>query len=124
MLKFENENGWKLPNRSQDSLSTGLVYANREIGLTASLDVTYYGVQYGVDRVSGSSDIESQKKLEDVGDAWVADLSFSKRLFNLDKWGDVRLRASIHNLFDVYYSNNEDSWMPGRSFYMGLEYKY
>lgn len=124
LLVFEDDNGWNLPDRARDSLSTGLMFASEESGLTASLDVTYYGTQYAVDSVSGSSEKVSQEELEDVGDAWVVDLSCSQRLFGFEKQGDVRLKASIHNLFDEYYSTNEDSWMPGRSFYLGLEYRY
>ncbi len=124
LLVFEDGNGWKLPDRSRDSLSVGLVFVSWETGLTASLDAVYYGTQYEVDRESGSSTTVSQEKLEDVGDAWVLDLNCSQRLLKFEKWGDVRLKASIHNLFDEYYSTNDGSWMPGRSFYMGLEYLF
>jgi len=124
LLRFEDGSGWKLPDRSRDSLSTGLAFAAGKIGLTSSLDITYYGTQYGVDRVSGSSEIESQDKLEDVGDAWVVDFNFSQRLTRFEKNGELRLKGLIHNLLDENYSTNEDSWMPGRSFYLGLEYRY
>ncbi len=73
LLKFEDDNGWKLPDRSRNSLSKGLVFISENIGLAACLDVTYFGTQEGIDRVSGSSQIASQEKLEDVGDAWVVD---------------------------------------------------
>ncbi len=124
LLVFEDDNGWNLPDRSKDSLSAGIEFASKEFGLTASLDATYYGTQYAVDKSSGSSQTVSQEKLEDVGDAWVVDISCSQRLFRFEKQGEVRVKASIHNLFDEYYSTNEDSWMPGRSFYMGLEYRF
>ncbi len=124
LLVFEDHNGWNLPDRSRDSLSTGLVFAAKTFGLTVNLDTTYYGTQYTVDRASGSSETVSQARLEDVGDAWVVDLNCSQRVFKSDTRGDVRLKASIHNLFDEYYSTSEDSWMPGRSFYLGLEYRY
>lgn len=124
LLTFENGNGWKLPDRSQDSLSTGLVFSSGSIGMTASLDATYYGPQYMVDRVSGSSEIESQEKLKDVGDAWVVDFSCNQRLAQIKNGGELRLKGTIHNLFDENYSTNEDSWMPGRSFYLGLEYRF
>ncbi|WP_161626841.1 TonB-dependent receptor plug domain-containing protein [Desulfospira joergensenii] len=123
LLVFEDGNGWKLPDRSRDSIGTGLVFGSQEVGLTLSLDATYYGTQFTVDRETGSSTVESQEKLADVGDAWVLDLSCTQRLFKLERHGEVRVKASIHNLFDEYYSTNEDNWMPGRSFYLGLEYR-
>lgn len=124
LLEFEDDNGWKLPDRSRDSLSTGLVFDSNDIGLTLNLDTTYYGTQYEVNRTSGSSETVGHEKLEDVGDAWVVDLNCSQHLYGFGKLGDVRLKASIHNLFDEYYSSNKNNWMPGRSFYMGIEYRY
>ena len=121
LLVFEDGNGFKLPDRARDSLSTGLSFASGPLGLTANLDVTYYGTQYGVDRVSGSSEVEANEKLEDVGDAWVVDINMSQRLYSFGKNGDLRVKGSVRNLFDELYANNEDSWMPGRSFYVGLE---
>jgi vitamin B12 transporter len=123
LLVFEDGNGYKLPDRSRDSLSAGLVFGSEEAGLTAGLDATYYGTQYAVDRESGSSTVGSQEKLENVGDAWVMDFSCSQRLFRFENSREVRLKASIHNLFDEFYSTDEDDWMPGRSFYLGVEYR-
>ncbi len=123
LLVFEDGNGYKLPDRSRDSFSAGLVLGSREIGLTASLDATYYGTQYAVDRESGSSVVNAQEKLENVGDAWVIDFSCSRRLVRFENTGEIRLKGSIHNLFDKFYSTDEDDWMPGRSFYLGVEYR-
>lgn len=124
LLVYEDASGWKLPDRSRNSLSTGLVFTSGDMGLTAGLDATYYGTQYTVDYESGSSETVSQEKLEGVGDAWVVDLNCSKLLFEFEKLGTVRLKASLHNLFDENYSTNQDNWMPGRYFYLGLEYRY
>jgi vitamin B12 transporter len=123
LLVFEDGNGYKLPDRSRDSLSAGLVFGSRETGLTASLDATYYGTQYAVDRESGSSAVQSQEKLDNVGDAWVIDFSCSQRLVKFQNENEIRLKGSIHNLFDEFYSTDEDDWMPGRSLYLGLEYR-
>ncbi|MCG8684650.1 MAG: TonB-dependent receptor [Desulfobacterales bacterium] len=124
LLVFEDGKGYKLPNRSRDSVSTGIAFASEDLGLTANLDITYYDTQYEVDRVSGSSEVEASEELEDVGDVWVVDLNFSQRLARFENKGDIRLKGSIRNLFDEFYANNEDSWMPGRSFYLGVEYRY
>jgi len=123
LLVFEDGNGYKLPDRSRDSFSAGLVFGSRETGLTASLDATYYGTQYAVDRESGSSVVNAQEKLKNVGDAWVIDFSCSQRLVKFQNESEIRLKASIHNLFDEFYSTDEDDWMPGRSFYLGVEYR-
>lgn len=42
LLVFEDDNGWNLPDRAKDSLSTGLVFASKESGLTASLDLSKF----------------------------------------------------------------------------------
>ncbi|MBU0969940.1 MAG: TonB-dependent receptor [Proteobacteria bacterium] len=124
LLKFEDDNAWKIPDRTQDSLSAGLVLTFDKIGLTASLDGTYYGTQYTVDRISGSSEIKSQDTLEDVGDVWVVAFRCSQRLARFEKGGELRLKGSIDNLLDENYSTDQDSWMTGRSFYLGLEYRF
>ena len=124
LLVFEDGNGYKLANRAEDSLAVGIVFAVPDMGLNLNLDATYYGKQYETDTAKGTSNTVSDSLLEDVGDAWVVDINCTKRLFKLDKWGAVNLKASLNNLFDEYYSVDKDSWMPGRSFYLGLEYAY
>ncbi len=59
-----------------------------------------------------------------MGDAWVIDFSCSRRLVRFENTGEIRLKGSIHNLFDKFYSTDEDDWMPGRSFYLGLNTGY
>ncbi len=114
LFEFEDGNGDKLENRSRDSLAFGIVFDSRKIGLIAGLDATYYGDQYTSDN----------EKLEEVGDATVVDLHLSQRIWKIEDFGEVRLKLKIRNLFDEYYSTNEDSWSPGRSFYFGLAYQY
>ncbi len=124
LIAFEDGNGYKLANRAEDSLSTGVAFASNDLGLTLNLSVTYYGRQYETDTTSGTSNTISDSLLENVGDAWVADIFFSQRLFSLSKWGQINLKGSLKNIFDEYYAVDEDSWMPGRSFYLGLEYAF
>ncbi len=124
LLVFEDHNGWNLPDRSRDSLSAGVVFEYEKIGLTASLDTTYYGTQYTVERASGTSTTISQEKLTDVGDAWIVDFNCSQRVFRYKNSGYLKVEAGVHNLFDKKYSSNDGSWMPGQSFYLGLKYHY
>ena len=114
LFKFEDVNGNKLADRAADSLSFGVGYNSRKIGLIASLGATYYGAQYA----------SSNEKIENVGEKTIVDLRMSQRLWRLDNYGDVRLKFTVKNLFDSYYATNEESWAPGRSFIFGIAYNY
>ncbi len=124
LIVFEDGNGNKLPDRAQNSLGAGVTLGLEKLGFTGNLKVTYHGSQYEVDRTSGTSTTVGDSKLKDVGDTWVTDLNFSQRLGPKNTWGSLFLKGELHNLFDEHYANDEDSWMPGRSWYLGLEYRY
>lgn len=113
LLEYEDGNGLKLENRAKDSLSFGLEFSHKDSGLTSSFDVTYYGKQI-IDKNTGET-LESSA---------IVDFNLIKRIYDLDKYGDMYVKVRIKNLFDKYYETTEDSPMPGRSFYVGLSYEF
>lgn len=127
LLKFEDDGGWKLPNRARNSLSYGVKFDHPDIGLTVNLDATYYGAQYDVQRVTSGANygqILYDYRVPDVGRTTVWDLNLSKRLYQTDEYGDLSVKVALKNIFDKKYSTNEDQWMPGSSAYVGLVWTY
>jgi len=129
LLKFEDEEGWKLPNRARNTLSYGVKFDHEPLGLTINLDATYYGAQYDVTRVTASGarygTIIADYKIPDVGRTTIWDLNVSKRLYHNDQFGDLSAKMVFKNIFDKKYSTNEPSqWMPGASAYVGLVWDY
>lgn len=114
LFGFEDGNDVKLANRAADSLSFGVGFDSRSIGLMGGLDAVYYGSQYG----------SANQKLANVGEATIVNLRLSQRLLRLQEKGDVRFKFAVKNVFDSYYATSVDSWAPGRSFAFGLAYVY
>lgn len=130
LIKFEDGNGWKLPNRARNTLSYGVKFNHEDIGLTINLDATYYGAQYKTVRDSVNTsptygEIVDDARLKDVGNATIWDLNVSKRLYRADDFGDISVKVALKNIFDKKYATNEeDQWMPGASAYVGLVWNY
>ena len=54
----------------------------------------------------------------------VADLTITKTLFSMAQYGDVELKADIRNLFNAEYELFQGYPSPGRTFFLGLSYRY
>lgn len=121
LLKYEDSDGWNLTDRSRDTLSWGLQFGGRDEGLTVNVNATYYGA---ILKSSTSSGITVSQSEIPYTSATVWDLSLMKRLYNFKDYGDVQLKLSVKNAFDTFYAGSEDSYMPGRTFYGGLVYRF
>ena len=89
LFEFEDGEGEKLENRSQDSLSFGITYDSLALGLTAGIDATYYGEQYTSD----------SKELTEVGEATIFDLHLSKQIWQFENTGEVRVKTQYPKPF-------------------------
>ncbi|MDR1656054.1 MAG: TonB-dependent receptor [Deltaproteobacteria bacterium] len=103
-----------LNDRGRDTTSFGLEFSYPSYKLSASLD----GVRYG-NMQSGTASTNDR-----INDSVVWNFSLRKSIFTTDHFGDVYLKAAIKNLFNEEYQTTLDDVMPGRSFYLGLEYNY
>lgn len=115
--KYEDESNHKnLQYVPEWSGAYGLRLNNTGLGLHSNLNFTYFG----------KHDITDYEKTgaKTLGGDTVADLSVSKRLFSLEKFGEVLLKAEIKNLFNEDYALVQGYPSPGRTFYAGLKYNF
>ena len=99
---------------SDFSASYGLAFEDPDIGLTASVDATYFGHQmphYTTAQV-------------EFGGHTVVDLHLAKRLYDWDDKGRLILKLDVLNLNDRYYETQRNYAEEGRSFMLGLRYEY
>jgi vitamin B12 transporter len=111
MTKYEDDTGQKITDIAKNSASFGLRYKHPALKLSSRLDFVYYGqrAEYEKDR----------------GGKTVADFSLTKSLADHDRYGNLKLKVSVTNLFNKYYRMaNSASYalLPGRAFYVGLVY--
>lgn len=128
LLKFEDGNGFKLANRSRNTLSTGVKFDYEPWGLIVNLDATYYGTQYNPSGETVNKDNPNVSyngyAFLDVGHATIWDLSLSKRLYTFDDFGEMKVKAAVKNIFDKRYATDAAGYMPGATAYIGLAWDY
>ncbi len=105
-----------LKNTPEWTASYGLRFMDDEHGFSSRLNFAYVGEQDITDyEGTGATTLKNYT---------VADLTISKQLFSWAKYGAISLQAEITNLFDESYTAVQGYPMPGRSFYIGLSYRY
>lgn len=114
---FRDGDHHTLPDLAENTVSWGLNFEYPEIGLASSLDFTYF------DRRVNSVASDGSKEYT-PGGATVVDFSLSQRIAEFEDGGDLKIKFSLLNLFDKYYTTNGDDYMPGRTFYVGMAYTF
>jgi vitamin B12 transporter len=103
---------------SDVNLSYGLSVSDMD-GFMARLNIAYTGDQDIQDWESSWSGPVVEK-----GGFTVANLTVQKRILDFSAYGDLSLRGEVSNLLDKDYAYVKGYPMPGRSFFVGLEYNY
>jgi vitamin B12 transporter len=118
LTDFEDrETGKDLLETSDLTASYGISVSDFQ-GFSARLNFSYIGEKTVTDYESG---FPSDVKLKS---STVASLTVRKQLFESQKASQLSLMGEINNLFDKQYEYNKGYPMPGRSFYVGLNYRY
>ena len=89
-------------------------------GFSARLNVAYTGKQEVEDWESGIY----PTPVVTLDDFMVTDLAISKRVYQNKKVGAFTLRGEARNIFDKNYAYVKGYPMPGRSFFIGLNWAY
>ncbi|MCL2789102.1 MAG: TonB-dependent receptor [Desulfobulbus sp.] len=112
-----------LPYVPKMTASYGLDFNHPDLGLSANLNLTYFGKSYQNDwNVTTNPTYET--KYIYYGGFTVVNLSLEQKLVDFKDKGTMSLRAAINNLFNQDYAYVMDYPMPGRNFYVGLAYHY
>lgn len=96
-------------------------------GFSARINFTYTGEQDIDDHENGYFDPDTFEYVTpevEKGGFTVASISVERRLMDFKDSGELTLNGAIQNLFDKDYAYVKGYPMPGRSFEMGLEYRY
>jgi outer membrane cobalamin receptor len=113
LFRFTNDStGKPLPDRGRDTASFGVDFSYPDYKLSISLD----GVRHG--------NMESSSDLIHLHESTVWGLSVKKGLFTSERYGEVSVKATFKNMFDEDYQTTHEDIMPGRSFYVAMEYRY
>ena len=114
----DRETGTDLLETSDLTASYGISVSDFQ-GFSARLNFSYIGAKTVTDFESGFpyTDVELKSFT-------VASLTVKKQLFQSAKAGKMSLTGEINNLFDKQYEYTKGYPMPGRSFYVGLNYTY
>jgi vitamin B12 transporter len=119
LTQFEDkETGEDLLYTSDLNLSYGLSVSDLD-GFSARLNFAYTGEQDVQDWESSMSGDVVEK-----GGFTVANLTVQKRLLDFSSYGDLSLRGEVNNLLDKDYAYVKGYPMPGRSFFVGVKYRY
>lgn len=89
-------------------------------GFSARLNVAYTSEQEVEDWESGTF----PTPVVTLPDFFVTDLAVEKRVYKNDKAGAISLRGEARNIFDEDYAYVKGYPMPGRSFFVGLNWAY
>ena len=100
-------------------LSYGVAVSDFD-GFSARINLTYTGEQ----DIDVYDPVTYVKTRQEKGGFTVANLSVRKRLLDFNDSGELSLNGAIQNLFDKDYAYIKGYPMPGRSFEMGVAYKY
>lgn len=116
-LEYEDdETNEKFQYTPEWSAAYGMRVNHVEYGLNARLNFTHYG-RHEITDYEGTG-------ATTLGPDTVADFSVGKELFDMNKFGKIRLKGEINNLFDRDYALVQGYPSPGRTFYLGLNYTY
>jgi vitamin B12 transporter len=97
---------------AETNVNAGLLLRSEPIGLTANLSITRIGNKY--------STVAAIKNSYSIVDLFV-----QKELLNFADDGHLDAKLSVQNFTDeLYYSQSDGYFMPGRTFYLGLAYIY
>lgn len=121
LFKMEDDQGKKLENISRHDIAYGLNFEHEEWGLDADLRFTYYGKQKQQD--FGTPPLYQGGPVN-VGPSTVVDLFVTKTIHNWEDIGTLSVKGELRNMFDEDYETIYAYPMPGRSFYIGLQYEY
>ena len=113
----DEETDEDLKYTSEYNISYGITVSDFS-GFSANLNLAYTGEQDITDYEYGTYETITK------GGFTVANLTVSKKILSMNKYGSITLRGEIQNLFDKDYEYNQGYPMPGRSFFMGLRYDY
>jgi outer membrane receptor protein involved in Fe transport len=97
------------------TIAYGVRFRHPGARLSANFNVNHVGDFYAF------SGYPNKTKAYDV-----ADLTLSKELIRLGEDSDLTLKVAVNNLFNEYYKMmiTDGYYMPGRTFYVGMEYNY
>ncbi|MBQ4132605.1 MAG: TonB-dependent receptor [Desulfovibrionaceae bacterium] len=123
LFKYEDENGSHLENVSRHDIAYGLGFEHPDWGMTADLRFTYYGRQKQTDFGTAAGAWMDGGPVS-VGPSTVVDLFVSKSIYSFENAGTLKLKGEIRNMFDEDYQTIFAYPMPGRSFYLGMEYEF
>lgn len=120
MLKYDDQNGHKLPNVSKMDLAYGLGFNHPEWGLDVDLRFIYFGEQ----KITDIHPVTWAASEDTIGGRTTADLYITKSFYRSEKLGTFSVKAELRNIFDKDYYLTKDYPMPGRSYWLGLRYDY
>ncbi|MDR1872715.1 MAG: TonB-dependent receptor [Deltaproteobacteria bacterium] len=103
-----------------NTFSGGVTFTYPSIELTSNFNVAYFAKAWEQNfgnNYPGKTYVKAPAYT-------IADFSVSKTLFHINDTNKVVMDFAIRNLFDEYYEPILDYAAPGRSFYVGLTYKY
>ena len=121
LFKYDDEDGNTLENVSRHDIAYGLNFNHPDWGLDADLRFTYYGKQAQTDFGTPPSYLSREIN---VGPSTVVDLFVTKTIHNWEDIGTLSVKGEVRNMFDEDYETIYAYPMPGRSFYVGLQYEY
>nr|WP_320012191.1 TonB-dependent receptor [uncultured Desulfobulbus sp.] len=117
MTKYEDDStGMDLKYVPDYNVSWGFRFAHEAWGFSSRLNCVYYGEQ-NIDDYEGTG-------ARTLGKNTVVDLSFIKKLYTFDQYGELSLKGEIANIFDEDYALVQGYPSPGRSFYASLNYSF
>jgi vitamin B12 transporter len=90
---------------------------------TASLNANYFGSRW-VQNWDTANYNTYMAPWEKYGAFTVVNLSLKKQIYDFEDKGNLVLKTSVDNIFDTDYAYAMGYPLPGRNFYVGLEYNY
>ncbi|MDR1042106.1 MAG: TonB-dependent receptor [Deltaproteobacteria bacterium] len=117
LLKYQSDDGKKLPGIAENVFSAGLDFSSDAAGLRARAKAVYHGKPK-------ISSYRTQTAPAEQGGSVVFDFSVTKTLFDYGDNGRVSLTATVENVADRFYEDTGGTEMPGRAFYLGVVYDY
>lgn len=103
------------------SMSGGLRFRYKPADLMVNINYTCIGKAYSNVTTNRNTGVTTAKTNQ--GNFDLVNISLQKRLWDFEGYGQLNLKANVYNLFNESYVAFRDTVkMPGRTFYLGIEY--
>jgi vitamin B12 transporter len=104
-------------------LNYGVTFDYPDFDFRASVNANYFGSRW-VQNWDTADYTNYEAPWERYGAFTVVNFSLAKKIYDFEDKGNLVLKTSVDNVLNIDYAYTMGYPLPGRNFYVGLEYNF